>query len=135
MTPLILTIVLLALSLLVVHLRFTQRFAIPIFSALSGSLLLVLGIDIFTHLGYIDSLGLLVKSQGVGSGGGEAKGLVVEWSSSRGKGLLAGWWILSILSGVWQVWWGLGIEGQEVRKSFSLFFFLLFLLFSANSSF
>ncbi|GAA5968168.1 hypothetical protein JCM3765_003690 [Sporobolomyces pararoseus] len=108
LTRIILTIVFLVLSLLVIHLRFTQRFAIPILSALSSSFLLVLAIDIFVHLGFIDSLGLLVKSNGVGSGGGEAKELVVE------KGLIAGWWILSIASAGWQTWWGLGIEGQEL---------------------
>jgi len=111
---LILTIVFFVLSSLAVHLRFTQRFAIPILSALSGSFLLILGIDIFIHLGFIDSLGLLTISNGVGANGGEAEHLVVEWSSSRGKGLIAGWWLSTIASGVWQGWWGLGIEGQEV---------------------
>ncbi|GAA5902816.1 uncharacterized protein JCM6883_007252 [Sporobolomyces salmoneus] len=119
LTRLILSAVFLVISLVAAHLRFSERFALPILSALSGSFLLVLGIDLFLHLGFIDALGLLIQSSGVGSGGGEAtEGIVVEWSSSGGKGLIAGWWILSILSAAWQTWWGLGIEGQELWNDY-----------------
>jgi len=116
LTRLVLSAILLVLSLLAANLRLSQRFALPAFSALSGSLLLVLGIDLFVHLGFVDALGLLVKPNGVSARGGEARDVVVDWASGGGKGMIASWWISSIASGLWQGWWGLGIEGEEVSR-------------------
>ncbi|GAA6016180.1 hypothetical protein JCM11491_003760 [Sporobolomyces phaffii] len=116
LTRLIPVLVLIALSQVSVHLRFAQRYSLPILAALFGSFLFVLGIDVFRHLGFIDALGLFVRPQGVGTD--EAGRVVVEWSTSRAKGVVAGWWILSVASACWQTWWGLGIEGQELWNDY-----------------
>ncbi|GAA5825309.1 hypothetical protein JCM11251_006931 [Rhodosporidiobolus azoricus] len=94
----------------------TQRFLLPALCALSGSMLFVLSIDAFpkVRLGVVDALGLLVTRNGVGveSGKGVAA-VVVLWNEGGVKGLLAAWWILTVLSGAGMGIWGLGIEGDE----------------------
>ncbi|GAA5937677.1 uncharacterized protein JCM15063_002086 [Sporobolomyces koalae] len=118
LTRLILTAVFVTLSEIAANVYLCQKFALPAFVAMSGSFVLVLGIDVFSRVGFHDVLGLLMKPLGVGARGGEAQEFVVDWSGRRGKGLIAAWWILSIASGVWQGWWGLGIEGQETWDNY-----------------
>lgn len=109
----------LALSAPLVLLRRTQRYALSTCAALSGAFLLVLGIDLFVHLGFVDAVGLIVSTHGVPSSAGDADAIVVRWESAGGKGLVAAWWLLAALSGAWQTWWGLGIDGDDVRPTSS----------------
>lgn len=98
----------------------TERYGLSIAAAATASYLLVLGIDIFCHFGFVDALGLLVAKNGVGSGGGKTETVVVLWASTGGKGLVAAWWILFLISAAWQTWWSLGDEGDKVCSSFRL---------------
>lgn len=109
-------LVLLALCAPLSLLRTTQRYALPVCAALTGAYLLVLGIDLFVHLGFVDALGLIVASHGVSSSAGDAGEVVVRWTSVGGKGLLAAWWLTAVVSGAWQVYWGLGTDGDDVRS-------------------
>ncbi|GAA5886685.1 hypothetical protein JCM6882_005855 [Rhodosporidiobolus microsporus] len=109
---------LLSLSLLLIpFLRTrTQRFALPALSALSGALLFVLSIDVFpaVQLGVVDALGLLIAANGVGAESGKEVGEVVVWWDEGGvKGLVAAWWIASVVGAVGMGVWGLGIDGDE----------------------
>ncbi|BGP50023.1 hypothetical protein JCM10450v2_005931 [Rhodotorula kratochvilovae] len=99
-------------------LRLTQRYALPPFAALTGAYLLVLGMDLFLHLGFVDALGLVVASHGVSSSAGDAAETVVRWSTTGGKGLLAAWWICALVGGAWQTWWGLGTEGDDTWNAY-----------------
>ncbi|BGP33823.1 hypothetical protein JCM10296v2_005628 [Rhodotorula toruloides] len=96
----------------------TERYGLSIAAAATASYLLVLGIDIFCHLGFIDALGLLVAKNGVSSGGVKAETVVVQWDSTGGKGLVAAWWILFLLSAAWQTWWSLGDEGDKTWNAY-----------------
>lgn len=91
--------------------------SLSVFSGLTGAFLLVLGVDLFVHLGFVDALGLLVAPSGV-SVKGKATEMVVQWGTGGGKGLIAGWWLLAIISSAWQWWWG-GENGEvdEVRHA------------------
>ncbi|KPV72490.1 uncharacterized protein RHOBADRAFT_46944 [Rhodotorula graminis WP1] len=111
-------LVALALTAPLVLLRRTQRYALSLCAALSGAFLLVLGIDFLLHLGLVDAVGLLVSTHGVSSTAGDAAVVVVRWESAGGKGLVAGWWLVSVVSGAWQTWWGLGIDGDDTWNAY-----------------
>ncbi|KAJ8292730.1 hypothetical protein OF846_004004 [Rhodotorula toruloides] len=96
----------------------TERYGLSIAAAATASYLLVLGIDIFCDFGFVDALGLLVAKHGVSSAGGKAETVVIPWASTGGKGLIAAWWILFLLSAVWQTWWGLGDEGDKTWNAY-----------------
>ncbi|GAA5900496.1 hypothetical protein JCM5296_001563 [Sporobolomyces johnsonii] len=115
---LVLLAILLVFSLFLTFLAPTRRFALPALAALSGAWLLVIGIDVFVHYGFVDALGLLVAKDGVGEMGGNAEECVVQWGSGRGKGLAAGWWLLAAAGGAWQGVWGLGTEGDELWNAY-----------------
>ncbi|GAA5986273.1 hypothetical protein JCM11641_004874 [Rhodosporidiobolus odoratus] len=92
----------------------TLRYSLPLFTALTGSYLFILGLDLFPSvgLGFVDALGLVVAIHGVGSEGKAERG-VVKWSEGGGKGLLAAWWLLTVAGAAGMGWWGLGVEGEE----------------------
>lgn len=94
--------------------------------------MLIIAIDLFVHLGFVDAMGLLVARNGVSSQG-VASEVVVEWGTTGGKGLIAGWWLCAIIGGAWQ-WW-LGGENGEVDEVRLRFFFSLFLLVLTQQSF
>ncbi|KAK4330091.1 DUF4203 domain-containing protein [Rhodotorula toruloides] len=103
---------------LAVFIPCTERYGLSIAAAATASYLLVLGIDIFCHFGFVDALGLLVAKNGVGSGGGKTETVVVQWASTGGKGLVAAWWILFLISAAWQTWWSLGDEGDKIWNAY-----------------
>ncbi|GAA5853882.1 hypothetical protein JCM9279_005754 [Rhodotorula babjevae] len=111
-------LVALALSVPLVLLRRTQRYALSVCAALSGAFLLVLGIDLFVHLGFVDAVGLVVAAHGVSSTAGNADAIVVRWESAGGKGAVAAWWLTAVASGAWQSWWGLGIDGDDTWNAY-----------------
>ncbi|ORY76923.1 hypothetical protein BCR35DRAFT_305683 [Leucosporidium creatinivorum] len=112
---LILLAILTPLSLLLAFLPRTVH-SLSIFSALTGAYLLVIAIDLFVHLGFVDALGLLVARNGVCSEGA-AEIVVVEWGTGGAKGLVAGWWLCAIIGGAWQCW--LGGENGEVDETWN----------------
>ena len=76
----------------------------------------MLGIDLLVHSSFVDLLGLLVAQNGVGVDGAASE-IVVHWTTSIAKGLLAAWWIVAVVSFGWQWYWAGAGSGDvdEVR--------------------
>ncbi|BGP18185.1 hypothetical protein JCM10213_009029 [Rhodosporidiobolus nylandii] len=115
----ILFLVSLVLALPAVFLSRARRFSLPALCALSGAYLLILGIDVFpaVQLGFVDALGLLLARNAVGSEG-KTENVVVKWTQGKAKGLVAAWWLASVVGGAGMGWWGLGIDGDEHWNSY-----------------
>lgn len=88
---------------------------------------MVNGIDFFVRLGVRDVVGLLVGLEGI-RGGREVGG-------GREKGLLAGWWLLSVVGTGIQFWFGVNdVDSVRPLSSLPLPLLLSFLLSSLSLS-
>jgi hypothetical protein len=109
---LVILLISLLLFILLAYISRTKRIALSTFSALGGAYYFTLAIDIFVQQGFIDGLSLLVSKNGVPA----SSDPIVLIDTALGRGMIATWWILSVISSIWQVYWGVE-DADEVRLS------------------
>jgi hypothetical protein len=81
------------------------RQAIIVLTSFLGSWLLITAIDVWQETGILDVLGLLCHPQGVFSKATPpGEDIVVQWATLRVRGLLAGAWLLALVSSALELW-------------------------------
>ena len=96
--------------------------ALVVLSAAAGAWLFACSIDLWIGVGLIDALGMFVVDPGVFAKGADvvvqaADQMVAQWDDGRFKGLLAGAWLVWVVSTVFQFWRyrAIGEDTDEVR--------------------
>lgn len=83
----------------------TSTRCLCVLSGFTGAWLLISAIDLWTKCGVLDAISLFVAPDGIYSKTGPIPyQSVVEWSQSKVKGMLAGFWLFGIAFSAFQLW-------------------------------